>query len=206
MFRRVHRLAYGWGVRLGMVRYSPPWVLAPSDWDNSYASGSLDFYASLREQARYGVLTGYIRSFPRKPRILDIGSGVGVLRSRIPDETVSGYVGIDPSAVAVSEGQSKGFANSTFQVGERPTPDLGLFDLIVLNEMLYYVRDLEGLMASLRPHLAPDGWVLTSTLRHPGDVALDRSVARHFKEIDSVVVARDCAPKNAWRLACYASA
>jgi 2-polyprenyl-6-hydroxyphenyl methylase/3-demethylubiquinone-9 3-methyltransferase len=202
---RIARKAYDLAVRAGFSPYRRQWLLSPSDWDASYASGSLDFYGALREQGRYGVLVGFARASPRKPRILDVGCGVGVLRARIPDEDVAGYVGIDPSQVAVAQARAHGFANSIFEVGERPAADAGLFDLIILNEMMCYVEDLDDLLENLKDHLAPGGWVLTSMFHHPGAVALHRTVARHFTEVDVVEVVRtNFKPLHRWRVACYA--
>jgi 2-polyprenyl-6-hydroxyphenyl methylase/3-demethylubiquinone-9 3-methyltransferase len=202
---RIARKAYDLAVRAGLSPYRRQWLLSPSDWDASYASGSLDFYGALREQGRYGVLVGLIRAFAGKARILDIGCGVGVLRTRIPDEEVEAYLGIDPSKVAIAQAEAQHFSKSRFELGERPTADAGLFDLIVLNEMMCYVEDLDGLMKVLKSHLAPGGWLLTSMFRHAGDAALHRTVARHFTEVDVLeVVRRKHRPLHAWRVACYA--
>jgi 2-polyprenyl-6-hydroxyphenyl methylase/3-demethylubiquinone-9 3-methyltransferase len=202
---RIARRAYDLAVRAGLSPYRRQWLLSPSDWDASYASGSLDFYGALREQGRYGVLVGFARAFPRKPRILDVGCGVGVLRARIPDEDVAGYVGIDPSQVAITQAQAQCFARSVFEVGERPSADAGLFDLIILNEMMCYVEDLDGLLENLKGHLAPGGWILTSMFHHAGDVALHRAVARHFTEVDVLEVVRaNFKPLHTWRVGCYA--
>ena len=201
---RIARRAYDLAVRAGLAPYRRQWLLSPSDWDASYASGSLDFYGALSEQGRYGVLVGLIRAFSGKARILDVGCGVGVLRARIPDEDVEIYVGIDPSKVAIAKAEAQAFSKSRFEVAERPAPEAGTFDLIVLNEMMYYVEDLDGLMIALKSHLAPGGWLLTSMFQHAGDVALHRTVARHFTEIDVLeVVRRNYKPLHAWRVACY---
>jgi SAM-dependent methyltransferase len=202
---RIARRTYDLAVKAGLSPYRRQWLLSPADWDASYASGSLDFYGALREQGRYGVLVGFTRAFKRKPRILDLGCGVGVLRARIPDENVAGYVGIDPSQVAIERARAQQFPSSVFEVGERPAADAGLFDLIILNEMMCYVEDLEDLLENLKRHLAPDGRLLTSMFHHAGDVALHRAVTRHFTEIDVVEVVRsNYKPLHVWRIGCYA--
>ena len=100
-WRHLYRFRYDLAVRMGLSKYRLFWDQEADDWDRDYASGELDFYGSFWEHGRYSVLVGLIRAFPRKPRILDLGSGVGVLRARIPDATITGYVGIDPSRIAV---------------------------------------------------------------------------------------------------------
>jgi 2-polyprenyl-3-methyl-5-hydroxy-6-metoxy-1,4-benzoquinol methylase len=200
---RIARRVYDLAVRVGLSAYRRQWLLSPSDWDESYKSGSLDYYGALREQGRYGALIGFVRAFPRSPRILDVGCGVGVLRARIPDQDVGAYLGIDPSKVAIAQAKAQKFTNSVFEISEQPAADAGLFDLIILNEMMCYVEDLDGLLDALKRHLAPGGWLLTSMFHHAGDVALHRTVARHFTEIDALVVQRRYKPLNAWRVACY---
>jgi 2-polyprenyl-3-methyl-5-hydroxy-6-metoxy-1,4-benzoquinol methylase len=79
-----------------------------------------------------------------------------------------------------------------------------MFDIIVLNEVIYYIEDRIALLENLRSHLAPDGRLITSILRHPGAVALDREIASVFDQVDAFVVKRQLAPRNAWRVAAYA--
>ena len=92
---------------------------------------------------------------------------------------------------------------SAFQVGDRPTPDMGVFDIIILNEMIYYVEDVDGLLDHLEGYLADDGWIVSSMFQHPGDVALRRTLAARFTEFESLTISRE-SPRKAWRLACYA--
>jgi 2-polyprenyl-6-hydroxyphenyl methylase/3-demethylubiquinone-9 3-methyltransferase len=188
---------------MGVSKYHRLWDQPAEDWDRDYASGELDFYGSFREQGRYSVLVGFVQAFPRKPRVLDLGSGVGVLRARIPDAAIAGYVGLDPSAVAVDLGNKQKFPMSAFQIGDRPMPGMGLFDIIILNEMIYYVEDVEGLLDHLEGYMAEDGWIVSSMFQHPGDVALRRTLAVRLTEFESLTIRRE-SPRKAWRLACYA--
>jgi 2-polyprenyl-3-methyl-5-hydroxy-6-metoxy-1,4-benzoquinol methylase len=203
VLNRFHRRLYDLAVRAGLAEYKMLWPMTANDWDVRYADGRLDFYGHPRDSARYGALIGMIREFPRKPRVLDVGCGVGFLRAKIGDDAIDSFVGIDPSAVAIDRAQERGFANSSFYVGELPTPEMGQFDIIVLNEVIYYVTDRPAMLEKLQAQVAPDGLVLTSILRHPGATALDRELATLLNEVDAVVIQRDVEPKNAWRVAAY---
>jgi len=191
------------GVRLGVIRYRPRWALSAKDWDREYSRGVLEYYGELRELGRYSALVGYVRFLGERPTILDIGCGIGLLRSRLPDEDVGRFVGLDPSEVAVEQARRAGYADSDFHVGDGPNAELGSFDIVVCNEVLYYVDDLGALFDRIASALKPGGHVLTSIFRHPGDVALHRALDRYFERVDAVDVRSHSGPRNGWRVACY---
>lgn len=199
----IQRKVYDLAVRLKLSPYRRLWLLQPSDWDKDYASGKLDYYGEFGQQERLQVVIGMVRGFHRKPRVLDIGCGVANLRAMIHGDYLEEYVGLDVSQVAIEAARNRNFPNSRFIVGERPDPSDGLFDVIMLTDMMCYVEDLPGLLESLKPHLAEGGRLITLQYRHPGDIALHRDLARHFTEIHSVTVARNVAPKHAWRISSY---
>lgn len=202
IIRSVRRKIYDLSVHAGLAPYKRQWRNTAADWDRDYLSGRLDAYADLSDRGRYGVLGEFIRAFPRKPRILDIGCGVGLLLGRIGSDACLEYVGVDPSRVAVEKAQARGVENARFLVGNAPTPDLGRFDVIVMNEVVYYIEDLPRMLDIVRRHLVEDGWLTTSILRHPGAIALDRTLASKFEEHEAFLVKR-AKTANAWRVACY---
>jgi 2-polyprenyl-3-methyl-5-hydroxy-6-metoxy-1,4-benzoquinol methylase len=188
------------GVRAGVLHYRRRWVLSADEWDREYGKGHCDHYGDLRELARYSALIGYIRAAGRRPEILDIGCGTGVLRERLPEDAVGRYVGIDPSRVAIEQARARGCARSTFEVATTPSADLGRFDVVVCNEVLYYVDDLPLLLERIRELLKPGGCLVTSILRHPGDAALQRALDEHLERRDSVEIRSDSAAGHAWRV------
>jgi 2-polyprenyl-3-methyl-5-hydroxy-6-metoxy-1,4-benzoquinol methylase len=193
------------GVRSRLLPYRRRWVLSDADWDREYGRGVLDVYGATRELARYSVLIGYLRSRPSPPVVLDVGCGVGLLARRLGGEDIAAYVGIDPSEVAIEEARrAHDRPDVTFLVGTEPSEDLGTFDVVVCNEVLYYVDDVDALMRQVHAVLRPGGWLLTSILRHSGDVALHRSLDHHFERVDAVTVQSHEGPGSAWRLACHA--
>jgi 2-polyprenyl-3-methyl-5-hydroxy-6-metoxy-1,4-benzoquinol methylase len=190
------------GVRAGVLSYSRRWVLSAADWDREYDKGVLEYYGELRELARYSVLIGYLREQGGALDVLDVGCGVGLLRGRLRDDEVARFVGTDPSSVAVQRAREAHPADE-FVVAELPDVALGPFDVVVCNEMLYYVDDLDALLVRIGELLKPGGRLLTSIVGHPGDVTLHRALDERFERLDAVVVCSESGPGNAWRLACH---
>jgi 2-polyprenyl-6-hydroxyphenyl methylase/3-demethylubiquinone-9 3-methyltransferase len=193
------------GVRAGVLPYSRRWVLSADDWDREYGKGVLEYYGELRELARYSVLIGYLRELGGAPDVLDVGCGVGLLRGRLRADEVGRFVGTDPSSVAI-ERASEAHPGDEFVVTDLPDASLGPFDAVVCNEMLYYVEDLDALLVRIGALLKPGGRLLTSIVRHPGDVVLHRALDARFERLDAVVVQSKSGPGNAWRLACHRNA
>jgi SAM-dependent methyltransferase len=118
---------------------------------------------------------------------------------------VGDYVGVDLSAAAVEAAERRGLPRSRFVVGDVADLDLGRFDLIVLNEMLYYVEDVEGFLGRLGRLLEPSGLVLVSMWRHPGDRSLWRMVDGAFPVVDRVEArnrANETNPRG-WIVSCH---
>lgn len=101
--------------RIGVLPYQPErWTT--DQWTDAYGAGTLNYYGRLDELARYSVIVGYVSWFAevtgRRPSILDVGCGTGLLRRRLADELISDYLGVDLSPAAVAEAQAGGFARS----------------------------------------------------------------------------------------------
>ena len=204
MLSRVNRVARDLGVRFNLIAYRRPWEVAAEDWDRDYASGKLDFYGHFRERGRYGVLSAYLAARAAPVRLLDVGCGVGLLRGHLTGIDVAEYVGIDPSSEAIEAARKTQASHESFHVAHLPGQAMGQFDVIVCNEVLYYIEDLPGALSRLHAALKPGGWVLTSIVRHPGDVALQRALAAEFDTIDSVFIRRRLRPRNGWTVGCHA--
>ncbi len=190
--RRVLARAVARGRDAGLLPYRPEhWSI--EQWTTAYAGGQLDYYGSLPELGRYSALVGYASWYAaatgRRPSVLDVGCGSGLLRERLEGSPLSSYVGVDLSEASIAMARAAGHARSEFLVGDISAMALGRrFDLVVLNEVLYYAEDAEGFLVGLRARLESGGLVLVSMWRHPGDQALWRSVAAAFPIIDRVEV------------------
>ncbi len=207
--RQGARAAASLGRRLGVLPHQPErW--SPERWTDAYGSGQLEYYGMLDELARYSLLVGYVGFFfppgaeRTPPRILDVGCGTGLLRSRL-DGVVGDYVGVDLSAAAVEAAERRRLPRSRFLVGDVASLDLGGFDVIVLNEMLYYVEDVPGFLRRLGDLLEPSGLLLLSMWRHPGDRSLWHQVDERFPLVDRVEArnrANELNPRG-WLVSCH---
>lgn len=207
--RRVAHRAGEWGRRLGLLRYQPERRTA-EQWTAAYEAGQLGYYGGLDELARYSVIVGYIGWFAaagpaRRPSVLDVGCGTGLLRERLEGVEFAEYVGVDLSHAAIGAARSRGHPRSRFVVGDASALDLGRFDVVVLNEVLYYAPEPAAFLQQMRAILQPDGVLIVSMWRHGGDRWLWRCVADAFPIVDRVEVRNRANPVNprGWLVACY---
>ena len=206
--RRALDRAAAAGRRLGLLAYRPE-QRSVQEWTSAYEAGRLDYYGQLDELGRYSVIVGYVgwlaAARPAGPVVLDVGCGTGLLRERLDDVSFSEYVGVDLSGAAVTAARARGHDRSRFVVGDVGVLDGGRFDVVVLNEVLYYSPDPRAFLERLSSLLAPDGLLLVSMWRHPGDRALWRAVDGAFRLVDRVEVRNRGNRVNprGWRVACY---
>jgi 2-polyprenyl-3-methyl-5-hydroxy-6-metoxy-1,4-benzoquinol methylase len=189
--RQGARAAAEAGRRIGVLPHQPErW--STERWTDAYDSGQLEYYGTLDELARYSLLVGYVGFFfpsdPDRtaPTVLDVGCGTGLLRARLDGTGVGDYVGVDLSTAAVEAARRRRLSRSRFEVGDVGSLDLGRFDVVVLNEMLYYVDDVDGFLGRLGELLEPSGLLLVSMWRHPGDRSLWHRVDERFPLVDRV--------------------
>lgn len=180
------------GRRAGLLPYRPERRSA-EEWSAAYAAGALDAYAGLDELARYSVIVGYVRwvasEMPaRVPSVLDVGCGSGLLRRRLEGTPFSEYVGIDLSDSAIEVAGGFAFDRSRFVVGDAGTMDLGEFDIVVLNEVLYYSADPRAFLERVRALVREGGVVVVSMWRHPADRRLWKIVDATLHIVDRVEV------------------
>lgn len=200
--RRARNLLVDKAISLNLLPYRKPFAFDTELWNKGYASGEHDHYGSLRELPRYGVLQGYLTALPKDLAILDVGCGVGLIRGKFNDDQVARYCGCDPSDVAVEQARAANWPRSDFHVEVLPPLELGQFDVIICNEMLYLVDDVDELLGRLSTMLKPGGFLLTSITRHPGDSTLFQKLDRYFEKRDAVVLRNETAALK-WRLACH---
>jgi 2-polyprenyl-6-hydroxyphenyl methylase/3-demethylubiquinone-9 3-methyltransferase len=205
--RRLARRASVWGRRAGVLPYEPErWTT--DQWTDAYRAGTLDYYGRLDELARYSVIVGYVGWFAttcrRPPSVLDIGCGVGLLRSRLESVPFSHYVGVDLSETAIHAANARAHTRSRFVAGDFSSLDLGRFDVVVLNEVLYYAADAAAFLDRVGSALESEGILLVSMWRHPGDRSLWRALDSAFALVDRVEVRNRFNPinKRGWLVGC----
>jgi len=192
------------GVGPGLRPYRPePWRV--KRWERAYTSGEFDFMSDLYELPRYSVLIGYLRLYPGTPSVLDIGCGTGRLRELLTEGEFDTYVGIDLSAEAIKSALHLTDSRTDFVVGDAMALDLPPADVVVLNEMIYYMQSPRTLLERVASVLRPGGIVLTSIWRHPGDRALWRLLDSEFQLVSAARTRTEGNQHNrlGWRVSCH---
>ncbi len=188
----------------GLLPYRPE-RHPPERFEAGYRTGDFEYYAQLDEMPRYGVLLGYVTYFGDVPDVLDIGCGRGLLRIRLPEDAFRSYVGVDLAGAAIDAARALEDGRTRFVHGDARTLDLPHADVVVLNEVLYYLDDADAFLTLVAGWLRPGGRVLTSMWRHPGDAQLWRIVDERFELVDRVHVRseRNTLSPHGWRVACH---
>lgn len=171
------------------------------DWDREYADGRWRYLADLSEMSRMAVIAGYAAvAGPPDPLILDVGCGEGTLLKAFRDLPYRAYRGVDLSHVAIECARGRAGPRDSFDVvdantftsAERP-------DIIVFNEILYYLNNVEELFSRYLSMLGPNGIVIVSIHVRGRHNRVWRSLERAGRIVDRLIV-RHC-NGNAWQLA-----
>jgi SAM-dependent methyltransferase len=155
-----------WGRRLGWGRR-----YEGSSWSQSYADGKWDFMRSPEESQRYSALASCCLRGPQ-PSILDIACGEGILLDHFQKMgfAPARYLGLDIASTAIDKARVL-HPEFLFEVADAETykPE-ARFDVIVLNECLYYFRRPLKVLRTLETGLA-DGGVFVVSTYHPANAA-----------------------------------
>ncbi len=174
---------------VGILPYRPVGTHAADVWDVEYRRGDLDYFESLPELGRYSLLVGYVRFFGPARSLLDVGCGEGVLLDRLAASDFERYVGTDVAPAAIARARAREIPNRvSFHLGHLPPAELGRFQFIVCNEVLYCLDRPREMLARLSQLLEPGGYLLASIWHHRGQAALYRELERAFDLVDSVEV------------------
>lgn len=138
-------------------------------WNKQYRKGRWDSLKTNKELSRYATIVGYMTILGKEnPSILDLGCGEGVLNEKIPHLDYSYFLGIDYSDVSVEKAKEKNFENAEFECADIHTfVPKRKFDIIVFNEVFYYVHEKERdtVLQRMIDHLEDDGIIITSMYR-----------------------------------------
>lgn len=119
-----------------------PHLWTTDKWNAEYARGRWDYLAQIEELSRYALIAGYCHFFEHARRILDLGCGEGVLHRYLRPDAYDQYLGIDISAEAIERAKQRENGKTSFLQADVNAylPD-DRFDLIVFNEVLYYLEE-----------------------------------------------------------------
>ena len=125
------------------------------------------FLSGYARNWRWRMVEPYVRG-----RVLDVGCGFTRLPDRLtPDQS---YVGVDVVPEAIRAGQQR-YPQHTFypcDLGRAPLPLAdGVFDTVLMLAVLEHLNFPRETLQAVRPHLAPDGYLLLTTPSPLGDWA-----------------------------------
>ena len=136
-------------------------------WDLQFKRGDWDYLGkNAIERARSSIISGvFALEYAPKGRILDIGCGEGVLSDYLNEDQKKLYLGLDLSQEAIKLAKKKR-GNLNFIQGDALlyVPPAGeLFDVIIFNEVIYYMDHLAVLKQySSSKYLAKNGIIVLS--------------------------------------------
>ena len=160
----------------------------PTSSDAIYASGGWDKLHDKAEIGRYAVVGGYCANLAARS-VLDVGCGEGLLAESLVRTGIEDYVGVDFSPVAIAMAQAKGIPGARFIVGDADDCSLDRrFDIIVFNEVLYYLDRPQRAVSRLADWLEPEGHIIVSVFRDNHDWVW-RKIEPYCETVDTVTVA-----------------
>jgi 2-polyprenyl-3-methyl-5-hydroxy-6-metoxy-1,4-benzoquinol methylase len=135
-----------------------------------YGRGDWDYLIGEREVPRFNVVCGCCQRTTRRPRVLEIGCGEGMLADQLTPERFEQFVGVDIAAPAVERALARSLPNSCFIAADAAefAPSMS-FDVIVFNEVLEYFTNPAQLVRRYEKWLLPGGEFVVSQYRADDD-------------------------------------
>jgi methionine biosynthesis protein MetW len=108
--------------------------------------------------------TAYVlrRLMPAKARVLDVGCGTGSLTLAVTKEADAEVLGIEPDPQRAEHARKRGLKVVCGVADPDLLRKLGLFDVIILADVVEHLAEPADLLAELRSALAPGGRILAS--------------------------------------------
>jgi trans-aconitate methyltransferase len=140
------------------------------------------------EADRYQAIVTYIqKSSVTPPRILDLGCGYGALLEYLPKDAYATYLGVDLSDTAILKARKKKYPNAIFKVSDlHQFKTEEKFDLLVFNEVLYYLDNRSEVVKQLSLFTTPHAKMIVS-LYDVKESIVDE-LAKNYPFLDSTLV------------------
>jgi len=185
-----------WGGPRGHGRPKPK-----ESWDAEYARGKWAYMNSLAELSRYAVLAGFIHFMPKPARVLELGCGDGALARTLSKDRIASFLGVDISSEAIRQATGNSDSSYRFIAAdiERWQPD-GKFDVILFNEVLYYLRDPLETAERYVPWLEQGGRFMVCMVEHEFNASIWKKLETRFDTLHKVSVADQPGATNQIRI------
>lgn len=134
-------------------------------WDRQFKEGRWSRLLDLQPNTVFIADTIRARANEKFLSVLDIGCGNGALGLELANTRSVTYTGLDISAEAIREAK-KLLPDATFYVAdaEHPPSNIGVYDVLVFNEVLYYANPNTSLV-NFRLHGAEDATIIISMIQ-----------------------------------------
>jgi SAM-dependent methyltransferase len=134
-------------------------MVTETKWDTEYARGKWDYLDAMPvERARNAIIGMYCQHYARKGGILDVGRGLATTVDFLNSLQRRSYLGIDISEEALRRSDKNvSLVKADFMDFQAP----GKFDLIVFNEVLYYL-DVDAALLKAFSLLRDNGKIIIS--------------------------------------------
>lgn len=154
-------------------------------WDAEYQSGAWDCLERESELPRYALLASYIGRRSGPYRLLDVGCGEGLILRHLNGAHLESYTGVDLAQAALERIKPRRSQDRYIcSTVEEFVPDTQ-WDVILLNEVLYYTMDPVAQIKKLLPALRKGGDLVISMYRKRNPFAWNnrcaRQVDRHLR-------------------------
>jgi 2-polyprenyl-6-hydroxyphenyl methylase/3-demethylubiquinone-9 3-methyltransferase len=186
--RKLLRRAIPVEVRSYITRGGPTGI-DRTTWDEEYATGQWAKLGAPTEMPRFALIAGFSRRFDAAANILDVGCGEGHLSAWLCQDAERRYLGIDLSSVAIEQARERAPRGARFEAADAASFNPSeQFDIILLNEMLYYMDHPEQIVERYGRFLAPGGALIISMFRVPESLRAWRRCASRLEVLDQVLV------------------
>lgn len=138
--------------------------LSKDFWEDEYANQYEKQLEEEKERPRYDTLARLIQAQTRHLSVLDLGCGTGIMKKYLPDNILTG---VDISADAIRKARRSDPESEYICAPIEAYNPTGKFDIILFNEILYYLPDAYGSVCFFSKYLHDDGTIILSVY-NPG--------------------------------------
>ncbi|MBT2562529.1 class I SAM-dependent methyltransferase [Pedobacter sp. ISL-64] len=171
-------------------------------WDHQYSTGQWDVLKSPLEYQRFEAVRTVIYNLEsKKPKVLEIGCGEGLLQQKLEKSSYGLFLGIDISTVAIEKASKLTSLNVTYAVEDmeayNPPTD---FDLIIFNESIYYSPTPIQLFERYAKFLRKGGMMVLSIYKTTANDILLNEINKSFQLMIQTDTTNE---RGTWYCCCY---
>jgi predicted TPR repeat methyltransferase len=162
------------------------WFKKKLRWNYKYQKGAWDYMGN--ENLRYEAIANQIKNSQiNNPAILDLGCGYGALNDYLKSSDYSSFLGVDFSSNAIQRAIAKNYPKSDFLVADiHQFSPQRTFDIIIFNEVLYYLEDQMGIISKFSNYFISEGYFIFSFYGGREDLVIEIEKKHQLIQKDTV--------------------